>query len=133
MSKDKQELVTQEKKELQNKMEHIIQGKKYTPATDIVETKSELVVNMNMPGVKKTDISIKLENNVLTVDGKIDPSPYLGLTPLYSEYNVGHFTRAFEISNAIDQSKINARMDNGVLTLSLPKTPEKQARLIKLS
>jgi len=132
MSKDKNELVTQEKKELQNKQEHIVQGKKYAPATDIVETETELIVSMNMPGVKKEDICIKLESNVLAVDGKIDPSPYSGLTPLYTEYNVGHFTRAFEVSNKIDQSKINARIDNGVLTLSLPKTPEKQAKLIAI-
>ncbi|MBF0290122.1 MAG: Hsp20/alpha crystallin family protein, partial [SAR324 cluster bacterium] len=103
------------------------------PQTDIVETENNLLVTMDMPGVKKENVEVKLENNVLEVEGKIDFSPYKDMTPVYSEYNVGHYTRRFSVSNSIDAGKIEANLADGVLTLTLPKAPEAQARQIPVS
>ena len=133
MTINKEELGAAEKKELQLKQESTIPGKKYLPATDIVETDGELLLYMDMPGVEKDQIKVKLEKNILMVDGQINSNPYSDLKPLYTEYNIGHFTRRFELSNEIDQSRIGATIDEGVLTLTLPKMPEKQPRLIQVS
>ena len=87
---------------------------------------------MEMPGVEKNDINVALENDVLRVDGQIDFSKYEGMEPVYTEYNVGHYTRSFTLSSKIDQERISAQLDDGVLTLTLPKAKEAQPRRISI-
>lgn len=113
--------------------EKTVAGKHYVPLTDIIETEKSLVVTMDMPGVKKENINVKLEDSVLEVDGQIDHSPYNDLNPVYTEYNVGHFTRKFTVSNEIDTKNIDASLSDGVLTLTLPKAPEAQPKHIKVN
>ncbi len=113
--------------------EKTVAGKHYVPLTDIIETEKSLVVTMDMPGVKKDNINVKLEDNILEVDGQIDFSPYNNLNPVYTEYNVGHYTRRFAVSNTIDTGNIDANLSEGVLTLTLPKVPEAQPRQIKVN
>ena len=113
--------------------EKTVAGKYYVPLTDIIETEKSLIVTMDMPGVKKESINVKLEDNILEVDSQIDHSPYNDLNPVYTEYNVGHFTRKFTVSNDIDTGKIDANLSDGVLTLTLPKAPEAQPRRIKVN
>ncbi|MBF0288681.1 MAG: Hsp20/alpha crystallin family protein [SAR324 cluster bacterium] len=136
MSAETKEMIKQENQDLQ-KQEHqeekTIAGRYFMPQTDIVETENNLLVTMDMPGVKKENVEVKLDNNVLEVEGKIDFSPYKDMTPVYSEYNVGHYTRRFSVSNTIDAEKIEANLAEGVLTLTLPKAPEAQARQIPVS
>lgn len=115
------------------KGEKTVSGKYYVPLTDIVETEKSLIVTMDIPGVKKENIHVKLEDNVLEVDGQIDHTPYNDLNPVYTEYNVGHFTRKFSVSNEIDTGNIDANLSDGVLTLTLPKAPEEQPRHIKVN
>ncbi len=112
--------------------EKTVAGKYYVPLTDIIETEKSLLVLMDMPGVKKESINVKLEDSILEVDGQIDYSPYNSLNPVYTEYNVGHFTRKFSVSNEIDTGNIDANLSDGVLTLTLPKAPEAQPRKIKV-
>lgn len=133
MAEDKKDLVVQEKKELETRQEHTTPVKRYIPATDIVENKNQLLVFMDMPGVEKNNITVKLEKNVLTIDGVIDMKRYSELKPLYTEYNIGNYTRQFELSSTIDQSKIEAKMDDGVLSLVLPKVPETLPRTIQIN
>jgi len=113
--------------------EKTVSGKYYIPRTDIIETGKSLIVTMDVPGVKKENVNVMLENNILEVDAKIDFSPYKSLNPVYTEYNVGHYTRKFSVSNAIDTEKIDANLADGVLTLTLPKVPEAQPRKIQIS
>lgn len=133
MTINKNELDVSTKKEVEQKQEHTIAGKRYRPATDIVETEGELLLYMDMPGVDKDHINVKLEKNVLVIDGQINSNPYADLKALYTEYNIGHFTRRFELSNEIDQANIGATVNEGVLKLTLPKVPEKQPRLIQVN
>ncbi len=130
---EKKDITVQEKKEIKAKSEHTIPGKIYMPATDIVDTGNELILFMDMPGVDKEKLTVKIEKDILKIDGEIDPTPYKNLEPLYTEYNIGHFSRKFELPNEIDQSAIKAGMSDGVLTLTLPKIPKKQPRLIEIN
>lgn len=130
---ENKEVVAQEKKEIETKKETTTPLKRYLPATDIVETEKELLVYMDMPGVDKENVNVKLEKNVLEVEGTIQSDIYKDLKPIYSEYNIGNFHRQFELSNVVDQGKIEAKIDNGVLTLVLPKVPEKQPKLIQVN
>ena len=119
-----------EKKELETEEEQTVPGKFYVPYTDIHETGSALVVTMEMPGVDKGSIDVQLEKSVLSIEGRIDFDEYEDLEPLYTEYNVGHFRRSFKLSNDVDQAKIAANIEDGVLTLNLPKVEEQKPRTI---
>ena len=127
-----QELAVRDKKELVSKDEKTAPGRYYIPYADIYETDDALCVVMEMPGVEKEDINVALENDVLRVDGQIDFSKYEGMEPVYTEYNVGHYTRSFTLSNKIDQEQISAQLEDGVLTLTLPKAKEAQPRRISI-
>ena len=127
-----QELAVREKQELATKEEKTTPGRYYVPAADIFETDKALTVILEMPGVQKNNVNIALENDVLRVDGQLDFSNYKEMEPVYTEYNVGHYTRSFTLSNKIDQGKISAQLDSGVLTLTLPKAKEALPRRITL-
>jgi HSP20 family protein len=127
-----QEMAVREKQELATKEEKTAPGRYYVPPADIFETDAALTVILEMPGVHKDNVTIALENDILRVDGQIDFTNYKGMEPIYTEYNVGHYTRGFTLSNKIDQAKISARLDGGVLTLTLPKATDAMPRRIIL-
>jgi len=127
-----QSLEVQGKKELVSKEEKTVPARYFVPATDIYETDDGLMVVMEVPGVERKNIDINVENEVIRVEGRIDTSQYDGLDPLYTEYNVGHFARSFTLSSKIDQQKIGAQLEDGVLTLTLPKLKEAQPRRISV-
>jgi HSP20 family protein len=126
------ELAVREKQELATKEEKTTPGRYFVPVADIFETDAALTVILEMPGVQKAHVNIALENDVLRVDGEIDLSNYKGMEPVYTEYNIGHYTRGFTLSNKIDQAKISAQLDSGVLTLTLPKSKDVLPRRINL-
>ncbi|MGA8192837.1 MAG: Hsp20/alpha crystallin family protein [Acetobacteraceae bacterium] len=127
-----QELSVRDKKELVSKDEKTVPGRYYIPYADIHETDDALTVVMEVPGVEKKDLNVALENGVLRVDAQIDFAKYEDVGPVYTEYNVGHYTRSFTLSNKIDQERISAQLDDGVLTLTLPKAKETQPRRISI-
>ena len=129
---EKQEMAVREKKELVSKEEKTVPGRYYVPSADIYETEDALAVVMEMPGVEKKDLSVALENDVLSVDGRIDFNKYKDMEPVYTEYNVGHYARSFALSNKVDQEKISANLEDGVLTLTLPKARHAQPRKIAI-
>jgi len=128
-----QDLEVQEKKELVSKEEKTVPARYYMPNTDIYETDDALTVVMEIPGVQKKDMDIHIENDVLRVEGRVDFGHYEGMEPLYTEYNVGHFARAFTLSSKIDQQQISAKVEDGVLTLTLKKAREAMPRRITVT
>jgi len=127
---ESQELAVRDKKELVGKEEKTVSGRFYIPYAEIFETDDSLSVVMEMPGVARDDLTIALESDVLRVEGRINFTKYEGMEPVYTEYNVGHYTRSFTLSNKIDQEKISAQLADGVLTLALPKAKQAQSRRI---
>jgi len=125
-----QELTVREKQEVAQHEEKTTPGRYYVPAADIFETDEALTLLLEMPGVGKDSIDVHVENDVLRVEGKIDYSSYKDVEPLYTEYNVGHYARGFTLSSKIDRGAISAGLENGVLTLTLPKLKEAMPRRI---
>ena len=133
MSKSSQPLTVQEKKEVATTGERTIPARSFTPVADIFETEEALTVVLELPGVEKKDLDLNLENDLLRIEGRIDFSKYAGLDPLYSEYNVGHFARSFSLSSQIDAKRISAALEDGVLTLTLPKIEDARPRRIPIA
>jgi HSP20 family protein len=127
-----QELAPREKRELTAKEEKTVPGRFFVPYTDVYETEDALTVVMEMPGADRKDVEIELREDILRVEGKIDLSKYGGMEPVYTEYNIGHYTRSFSLSGKVDQEHIGAQLEDGVLTLTLPKTAEAKPRRIAL-
>jgi HSP20 family molecular chaperone IbpA len=129
-----QELQVQEKRELQKKEESTVSARTFLPTTDIYETDQALTLVMEMPGVDKGDLDISIEDDVLSVFGRIDFSKYEKLQPVYTEYNIGHYRRRFSLSpSRVDRDKIRAEMRDGVLTLTLPKAEQAKPRRIAVA
>jgi HSP20 family protein len=82
--------------------------------------------------VDKGNLEIRVEEDVLKVEGKLDFSKYQGLQPIYTEYNIGNYARSFSLSSRIDQNKIGAELNDGVLSVTLPKVQEAKPRTIQV-
>ena len=128
-----QELQVQQKREVEKRQESTIPWRVFQPVTDIFETDQALTVVLEMPGVNKESVEVGVENDVLTINGQIDFSKYEGLQPLYIEYNIGNYSRSFQISSKIDQDGIKAELKDGVMTLVLPKAEKAKPRRISVS
>ena len=128
----KQELQVQKKREQEQKQEPTIPARVFVPTADIYESQDALSVILEMPGVDKNNVDVRVEEGMLKIEGRLDLSKYQGLVPLYTEYNIGHYARSFQLSNKIDQNKIGAEFDDGVLALTLPKAEEAKPRTIKV-
>jgi len=128
-----QELQVQKKRELEGKEESTIPARTFVPTADIYEDQDSLKVILEMPGVEKANVNVRVEEGVLVVEGRLDLTKYRGLQPLYTEYNIGNYARSFRLSSAIDQDKIGAELKDGVLSLTLPKAEKVKPRTIQVS
>ena len=127
-----QELQVQEKREVERQQEATVPARAFLPPTDIFESDDVLTIVMEMPGVDREDVDVNVENGVLRVEGRLDFSKYEGMQPVYTEYNIGHYRRSFSLSSKVDQDRISAQMQDGVLTLLLPKSEEAKPRRISV-
>ena len=127
------DLEIQEKKELDSNKEKTTPGKYYVPCTDIYETDKALVVVMEIPGVSSESVDITLENDELMISAEIKLGNYSAYQPVYTEYNIGHFSRSFALGSKVDRVRIEANVTDGVLTLTLPKAEEVKPRKITIN
>ena len=126
------ELELKEKREREVKNETTYSCKVFVPSVDIFENEHEIILEADIPGVDKKDVKVQLENNRLSIEAKIRPEEYDGMRALYGEYNVGHYYRDFQIGELVEQNKINATVDNGVLVVTLPKAEKVKPRQITI-
>ncbi|HNB21115.1 MAG TPA: Hsp20/alpha crystallin family protein [Candidatus Melainabacteria bacterium] len=108
-------------------------GKVFVPRADIYETQEQLLILADMPGVVEDGVDITLEQNILTIYGRVEEPKLEGYTLAYSEYGVGDFRRVFALSNEIDRDGIQATLKNGVLKLALPKSKRAMPKKIAVS
>jgi len=129
MSDKKIEMEPLRKKEL-DQAEGTHEGLYYEPAVDIYETEEALHLVADMPGVASDGVEIDLREGQLTLHGKGAPVEEAGVQ--YREFRPGSYYRRFTLSEAIDQEKIEAKLQNGVLEVKLPKVPKAVPRKIQV-
>jgi HSP20 family protein len=101
------------------------------PNVNIIETATDYILEAEMPGVAKDGLDINLEDNVLTIAGRRQPEPTANA--LYRESNPVDYRRVFELDPSIETGKINAQIEQGLLTLTLPKAEKVQPRRIQVN
>lgn len=109
---------------------------RWLPPVSVSETSDELMMTAELPGMSEDDISIDLENNVLTISGQKNEVREEGDEERrYHVYerSFGEFNRSFTLPRTVDPNKIQARYDNGVLTVKLPKVAEAKGRKIEIT
>ncbi|MGB5159061.1 Hsp20/alpha crystallin family protein [Desulfobacterium sp. N47] len=127
------ELKAKEKQEFINTAEQTQSGLVFTPAVDIFETEREITLLADMPGVTGDNVTIDLNEGILTVSGNIKPWEEADESDVLIEFEVGKYYRQFSLSEVIDQSKIEAKMEDGVLRLVLPKAEKAMPRKITVT
>lgn len=105
-------------------------GPVYTPAVDIFETDRAITVLADMPGVQASNLTIDLRENVLTLVGRVVSLESTKETVVLREHRSGTFMRQFTLAETIDQTKIDAQLNDGVLRLELPKVEKAKPRQI---
>jgi HSP20 family molecular chaperone IbpA len=101
-----------------------------TPPVDIYETSDGLVVMADLPGVTKDTLDVRVDNNILTIRGMVQPLS--SGDAVHREYELINFFRQFELGEKINQGKISAELKHGVLILGLPKAEEAKPRRIEV-
>lgn len=127
---EKKDLQAREKQEVSTTAEQTKPGPTFTPSVDIFETETGITLLADIPGVKAKDLDIDLRDNVLTLAGEVASPEGSDEMDVLREYRTGKYVRQFTLSEAIDQSKINADLNNGVLRLVLPKAEKAVPRKI---
>jgi len=105
----------------------------WSPAVDIFETENELVLTAELPGIEEKEVEIKVEDNTLSIKGErkfekeTKEENYHRIERAY-----GSFFRSFSLPNYIDQEKISAEFENGLLKIHMPKKTEVKPRKVKI-
>lgn len=106
------------------------------PEADVVETERDVLVLMDVPGCSPGDIELVLENNILTVSGERRPQwggDGNGRNAFHlAERRYGRFSRSFILPRDVDQDQIQAKFENGVLTVTIPKSEKARRRRIEV-
>ena len=111
-----------------------LEGERYlAPAVDIYETKDNVVLLVDLPGVSKEGLSLSITKDELTIKGEMDKGISKDEEVLYGEMNYGDYYRVFTLSDVLDREKVSAKLDNGVLELTLPKAEHVKPREIPIS
>lgn len=101
------------------------------PGVNILETKDAYLLEAEMPGVSKESLNIGVEGNILTLAGRRQPVVRANL--LYRESGPADFRRVFELDSSIETDKITATLEQGILSLTLPKAEEVKPRRIAVN
>jgi HSP20 family molecular chaperone IbpA len=130
---EKKELEVSKKKTIEkSEGEPTREGISYVPDVDIIEDADAITLRADLPGVKRENLDIDIREGTLTLTGTVD-APQTHHNLVYREYELGGFSRRFTLGERIDQEKISAKLDNGVLTLVLPKAAASKPRKIEIT
>ncbi|MGZ3788382.1 MAG: Hsp20/alpha crystallin family protein [Bacteriovorax sp.] len=129
--------------EMENEMDRFIQGSlgwpleyegfDFSPTCNVKETSKEYIVHFDIPGVKKDEIKIELDNNRLSVSGeRKEKKEEKDSKSYFTESYYGSFMRSFTLPSTVDQSKVDASFEDGVLTVKVPKSQASTIKEIKI-
>lgn len=109
------------------------EGYDFSPSCNVKETAKEYLVQFDIPGIKKEDVKIELDNNRLTVSGeRKEKKEEKDSKSFFSESFYGSFMRSFALPKTVDEAKVDASYEDGVLTIKIPKTQTSNAKEIKI-
>ena len=129
---DSKEIVSVEETNNQS-IDELLRTENYiTPLVDIFEITDEFVLTANMPGISRKNIQVKVDDKLLVLFGKIDYTDAVNKKYILNENEIGNYYRQFNISDAIDETKIEAKYDNGQLVVRLPKHDKAKLRTISI-
>ena len=131
MSSEKKSVQKQEALEVAT-VERTRSGKVFCPPVDIYERNDEIVLLADMPGVDTKTIDIMVEKNILSIRGEIHEQNPAGYELFYREYDSGDYQRSFTLNDTVDQNKIEAKYENGILKLRLPKAEKVKPKKIEV-
>lgn len=100
------------------------------PAVDIIEDADGITLKADLPGVSRENLSIGVNGDTLTLEATVGLGEAATMQPLYAEVRVGQFKRSFVLSRDLDAGKIDAKLQNGVLQLRIPKSEQAKPRRI---
>lgn len=127
---EKQEVAVQERGDLQGRTrdaEFAIR-----PAADIFENAEGITLQLDMPGVSKDRLRVQADRNSLTVEGNAQFEMPSGMEALYADLRATLYRRSFALSSELDVENIDASLQDGVLTLRVPKRAEVRPRKIEV-
>ncbi|NTX61274.1 Hsp20/alpha crystallin family protein [Myxococcus sp. CA051A] len=105
----------------------------HAPAADILESEAGVTLHLDIPGVDVKDIQVTVERDVLTVKAERKAQPLAeGVSVRRQERGQGSFTRSFSLPETVDATQVEARYEQGVLTLTLPRREESKPRVIEV-
>ena len=127
-----QELKVQHKQEVQHRGETTKPEKYFIPAVDIFENEEVVTVIAEMPGVPLEAIDVNLEEDLLTITGNRQPDDLPNARILLQEFETGHYQRRFTLADTIDRENVKASLNEGMLTITLPKTAPAKPKKIEI-
>jgi len=104
----------------------------FTPPVDIYDSPEGLVLVADLPGVSIETLELQVQDNKLTLFGRVQRVVPEGARPLHKEYEEGDFVRSFILSDDVDHERVAARLTNGVLEVILPKAAKAPPRRIEV-
>lgn len=104
----------------------------FTPPIDIYETSEGLVLQADLPGVSSESLELQVQDNKLSLFGKVSMPVPTDARLIHQEYHVGHFLRSFILSDEVDHQRISAKLNQGVLEVVLPRLPKAEPRRIQV-
>lgn len=105
----------------------------WTPSVDISETDKEFVIKAEIPGVKKEDVKVTVENGMLTIKGERNmEKEEKGKKFHRIERSYGSFVRSFRIPDGVDESKVKAEFKDGVMNVALPKSEKAKSKALEI-
>jgi len=108
-------------------------ARRWTPAMDLLETDEQFVLRADLPGMTEADVSVELEDNVLTVSGERKSEHQDKREGFYRmERSFGAFSRSLTLPKGVDPEAVNARFDRGVLEVRIPKPEQRKPRRISI-
>ncbi|MBM4074426.1 MAG: Hsp20/alpha crystallin family protein [Planctomycetes bacterium] len=105
----------------------------FTPPIDIFETAEGLVLQADLPGVAIDSLELQVQDNKLTLFGRVIPNLPENARLIHQEYAVGHFLRSFILSDEVDHDRVTAKLNQGVLEVVLPRHPKSEPRRISVT
>lgn len=109
------------------------ESSKFVPHLDLAETANEYVISVDLPGVKPEDVKVEMEDGKLTISGKRETNVEDNSKNFHRvERTRGSFSRVISLPREVDEERVDAKYEQGVLHVTLPKVAEKQPRKIEI-